>query len=302
MAQGGLYFAEEAIGGLSAGVIGTVIGFPLDTIKTRMMVSSGSHGIFSVGRSIVKNEGISALYRGLVPPLLSLSALNTITFASYSYFRQEVFHASSGWDVRNALSGSCIAPFSSMISTVENVIKTQVQIDNVREKRFKGSLHCLKTVTASHGLGIIYTGHLVNTTRECVFLGTYFFVYEGFREMLFFTHKSLTSNSNSDKPSETHQNWAIPLSGGLAGSVAWFVSFPLDCIRAGVQGQSFNDSSPRKGAFEVAKGLMKTRGIRGLYSGVTPSIVRAFLVSGSRFSAYEGALWLLRGGRDNDHS
>ena len=27
---------EEALGGLSAGIVGTVIGFPLDVIKTRM--------------------------------------------------------------------------------------------------------------------------------------------------------------------------------------------------------------------------------------------------------------------------
>lgn len=169
----------------------------------------------------------------------------------------------------------------------------------MREKRFKGSFDCLRTITESHGLRSIYTGHLVNTTREGVFLGTYFYVYEGFRQMLYFTHKTLISNSAGVKPSESHHKWAIPLSGGLAGSIAWFVSFPLDCIRAGVQGQSFSDGKPRKGSLEVMKELMKTRGIRGLYSGVTPSIVRAFLVSGSRFSAYEAALWLLRGGRDN---
>jgi hypothetical protein len=50
---------------------------------------------------------------------------------------------------------------------------------------------------------------------------------------------------------------------------------------------------------QVFQTLLQTKGIRGLYSGVTPSIARAFLVSGSRFSAYEGALWMIRGGRDN---
>lgn len=263
------------------------------------MQGGSTQGIFSMGRLIVGSEGIGALYRGLVPPLLSLSALNTINFTSYSYFRQEVFHASNRWDYRNALSGMAIGPLSSLISTVENVIKTQVQIDNVREKRFHGSLHCLKTLTENHGLRSIYTGHLVNTTRESLFLGTYFFVYEGFRQMFFITHHSLVSSSEGDKLSDTHHNWAIPLSGGLAGSIAWFVSFPLDCVRAGVQGQSFSSNKPRKGAMQVVKELMKTKGVRGLYSGVAPSILRAFLVSGSRFSAYETTLWLLRGGRDN---
>ena len=42
--------------------------------------------------------------------------------------------------------------------------------------------------------------------------------------------------------------------------------------------------------------LWRTNGVRGLFRGVTPSVLRAFLVSGSRFSAYEGALELLRSG------
>jgi len=110
-------------------------------------------------------------------------------------------------------------------------------------------------------------------------------MYEGLREALFHYH-------GHDHP------LAIPTAGGLAGALAWAVSFPLDCVRAGVQGQDLKDYRRRRGAWQVFVDLMKTRGVRGLYSGVTPSIVRAFIVSGSRFTAYETALWLLRGGRD----
>lgn len=175
-----------------------------------------------------------------------------------------------------------------------------MQVDNVRQKQFTGSLHCLKTLVQTQGPHIIYTGHVVNTAREGVFLGTYFFVYEGFREVLFHAAQMASSEDTHGHHKTTHK-WAIPLSGGLAGSIAWFVSFPLDCIRAGVQGQPLQHDTPRKGSLDVMKELLETKGVRGLYSGVSPSIMRAFLVSGSRFSAYEGALWLMRGGRDNVH-
>jgi solute carrier family 25 carnitine/acylcarnitine transporter 20/29 len=42
------------------------------------------------------------------------------------------------------------------------------------------------------------------------------------------------------------------------------------------------------------------RGVRGLYSGLAPSLARAFVVSGSRFSAYEFALWALKQGKLNE--
>jgi hypothetical protein len=81
---------EEALGGFSAGVIGTVIGYPLDVIKTHMQTSSGattSTSFWRIGSSLVRTQGIFALYRGVLSPLLSLGLVNTLNFGSYSYFQ-----------------------------------------------------------------------------------------------------------------------------------------------------------------------------------------------------------------------
>lgn len=287
MPQSKLSLTQEAVGGLSAGVVGTVIGFPLDTIKARQQVlgRGNNETILSTGIHIVKREGVLGLYRGIVPPLLSLSILNTLNFTSYSYF-QSLYKSQRGWDYRNALAGASCGPLASSVSTVENLIKTQLQLDNVTAKRYKGSVDVLQQLVKEDGLKVLYTGHAVNTARETFFLFTYFGVYEGLREALF--------HLNHD--GKNHP-LLIPVAGGCAGAIAWAASFPLDCVRAGVQGQNLQ-TKKRKGAWQVFAELMKTRGIRGLYSGVQPSIVRAFLVSGSRFTAYETALWLLRGGRD----
>ena len=156
-----------------------------------------------------------------------------------------------------------------------------MQLDNITKKQFQGSLHCVKTLVQAHGPLILYTGYVNNTIREATFLGCYFFIYEGLRETLI-------------QQQILRVTWAVPVSGGLAGAMAWMISFPLDCVRAGEQGQSL---PPKKNAVEIFRQLIKDRGVRGLYSGASASLVRAFLVSGSRFSAYEAALWLLRGGR-----
>ena len=275
---------EEALGGLSAGIVGTVIGFPLDVIKTRMQTGTATEGgMRGVASRIVRTEGIRSLYKGIAPPLISLSIINTLSFTSYSYFR-EVYHGTNGWDVKNSLAGMTGGPLFSIITTPENFIKTQMQMDNVHAKRFRGSFHCASVLIKEHGFLVLYTGNVVNTLREGAFVGCYFYVYEGFRERL------LQKMGNAQV--------AVPVAGGLAGASAWFFSFPLDCIRAGVQGRDLANPVKR-GAVRVFVDLLKSKGILGLYSGVGPSIARAFLVSGSRFSAYEGALWLLRGGRDN---
>lgn len=273
---------EEALGGLAAGIVGTVLGFPLDLVKTRMQTGTVSGGMIGAASHIVRTEGLRSLYKGIAPPLVSLSIVNTVSFTSYSYFRG-LYNGQNGWDGWNALAGMSGSPIFSLITTPENFLKTQMQMDNVHSKRFKGSLHCATTLVKEHGLSVLYTGNVVNTIREGAFVGCYFYIYEGFREVFL--------NAFGNAP------FAVPLAGGLAGSSAWFFSFPLDCIRAGVQGRDLAEPVKR-GAIRVLSDLLKTKGVLGFYAGVAPSIARAFLVSGSRFSAYEGALYLARGGRD----
>jgi solute carrier family 25 carnitine/acylcarnitine transporter 20/29 len=192
------------------------------------------------------------------------------------------------------------APLGSMVSTVENMIKTQMQLDNISDNRFKGSWDCTKTLVQERGLRIIYMGYGVNTVREAAFLGTYFYTYEGLRTFLDCTNnKQNYSDSNLS-------TWTIPVAGGISGALSWFVTFPLDCIRAGIQGQRLSKIEPtvkswgnvicstvpvkRISSMNVFKEIHKTKGFIGLYSGVSPTLARAFIVSASRFSAYELAV------------
>lgn len=118
-----IHLGEEALGGLSAGIVGTVIGFPLDTVKTRMQTGMAtSSNILQVARSVAKEEGTLGLYKGIAPPLISLSILGTLTFGQYSYF-QEVYQANPGWDGRNFLAGISCSPVAGVVSTIENLVK-----------------------------------------------------------------------------------------------------------------------------------------------------------------------------------
>ena len=280
---------------------------------------------------IFRTEGISSVYKGVGPPLISLSIVNTLSFTSYSYFRQNHFHGQDGWDINNAFSGMMGAPVFGIITTPENFLKTQMQVDNVQSKRdtpseskshtnhqttgqrqsqmqhrssgrFNNSLHCAKSLVSSHGIPILYTGHAINTVREAAFVGAYFFCYEGYKRefhSLIQRLEVITSlRSDNSRSDSVATSLAIPMAGGCAGATAWAFTFPLDCVRAGVQGQIIPLQPSLKlqkvGAVETLKSLLETKGVTGLYSGVSPSIARALLVSGSRFSAYEGALWLCR--------
>ena len=289
---------NEVCAGFSAGVAGTVLGFPLDSLKTRMQTSSSSSSgnitITRAGSLIYQEGGILAFYRGIGSPLLALTILNTLNFSSYAYYRKLLNVSDKRlekghFEYKVPIAAGLVGPLSSMISTPFELVKTQMQLDLVNSKsgqrNFNNSLHAAYKLTTKNGISSLYIGHGVNTLREVVFLGTYFTVYEHLKVTLFRFTNNVSSSSI-----------VIPIAGGCSGAIGWFISFPLDLIKANKQGIIINEHNlkNRKSLYQITKMLLDTRGIVGLYSGVVPSIVRAFIVSSTRFSVYEFVLWFLK--------
>ncbi|KAK3288379.1 hypothetical protein CYMTET_4133 [Cymbomonas tetramitiformis] len=210
--------------------------------------------------------------------MTALTILNTMNFASYSYFRRimdvpdEAFQQQIGFDVRIPIAGALGGPLLSIISTPFELLKTQMQLDNVSAKRYRGSLHAAQSILKEHGVRSFYTGHLVNSTREMTFLACYFGVYE---------------HSKASFARTLPSSLAIPVAGGISGACAWFLSYPLDCIKANIQGQRLEIlrlKAPQ--ASQVAANILNTKGLGGLYAGIAPSIMRAFIVSSSRWRCW----------------
>lgn len=70
-------------------------------------------------------------------------------------------------------------------------------------------------------------------------------------------------------------------------------SFPLDVIKSCIQGHPLN--LPKKSFREHVKERYQSAGrtFKGFYSGVSASVLRAFIVSSSRFLAFETTLQVL---------
>mmetsp|Transcript_36360 Transcript_36360/g.79290 ORF Transcript_36360/g.79290 Transcript_36360/m.79290 type:complete len:299 (+) Transcript_36360:342-1238(+) len=289
---------EHLIAGASAGVVGTILGFPLDTLKTRLQTQRTNPrlGAATIALKMLRDEGIiRGFYRGVGPPLLSLTMLNTFCFSSYEFFKRQLdvkavgpMHMEDGertfvFDPKVMIAGTAGGPIGSLVSTPFELVKIQLQLDNVTARRYSGSLDGARTIVRESGVRALYTGLGVNTVREVVFLGTYFGMYEHTKALFIQTLPA---------------GIAVPVAGGMSGALAWFTSFPLDVVKAQIQGQRIDkltDTKSRMISTSFAmKQLFKTHGIVGFYSGVAPSVARAFLVSGSRFSAYEFALWTVR--------
>jgi solute carrier family 25 carnitine/acylcarnitine transporter 20/29 len=317
---------KETVAGAAAGLVGTIIGFPFDTIKTHMQITQCR--ILKTIRIIAKEEGLIGFYRGIAAPLLSLTILNTMNFTIYSkschllgldpensHKLQEIQEGRCKTKIewQYGLAGSVVGPFAGLLSTPFEMIKIRMQLgkklasssssSSSSSASFSVSVKQYNTFTMAasivrqNGFIGLYQGHVVNTVREVVFLSSYFFIYENCKFSLLSclsSYASLSSPSSSSRSSSTAALISIPLSGGIAGAVGWFLSFPLDNIKSNIQTMNLDRAHlfHRKSAFEIGKHILRSRGLLALYSGVVPSVTRAFIVSSTRFSVYEYVLRL----------
>lgn len=82
--------AERFVAGALAGVTATVTCFPLDVMRTRVM-GPGGHvygGVVSTFRNLLQKEGISSLYVGLLPAVISMAPAGAVFYGVYDLLKE----------------------------------------------------------------------------------------------------------------------------------------------------------------------------------------------------------------------
>lgn len=67
-----------------AGLNATIVGSPVDVLKTRMMSRDPSKGgnVFTIIGSTLRNEGVGAFYKGFSANFMRLGCWNTVMFVT----------------------------------------------------------------------------------------------------------------------------------------------------------------------------------------------------------------------------
>lgn len=68
----------------------------------------------------------------------------------------------------------------------------------------------------------------------------------------------------------------------MASVSFWLVVFPMDVIKSRVQSES-----PKANISDILHHILATEGIRGLYRGIGPILLRMIPVTGLLFATYE---------------
>ncbi|KAJ1993771.1 hypothetical protein GGI25_000913 [Coemansia spiralis] len=82
-----LYENRTLASAITAAVTGMLVGYPFDSLKTRMQTHQ-YQSLLACARRSISEEGVAGLYRGLLPPLLTASTAKSMSFSVFEQTKQ----------------------------------------------------------------------------------------------------------------------------------------------------------------------------------------------------------------------
>lgn len=137
---------------------------------------------------------------------------------------------------------------------------------------FRGTWKLTRDIYNKSGFLGFFKGFSATVAREMPGYFFFFGGYEGARHLL--TPPGKTKDEIG--PARTI------VSGGVGGVCLWLSIFPADVVKSRIQ--ITGSSEP---ALSVARAIIRSDGIRALYNGLGPTLLRTFPATGALFLAYE---------------
>lgn len=280
---------RDIFAGTMGGVAQVLSGQPFDTTKVRLQSSTDPNMTpMRVIRSLLRDEGPLAFYKGTLLPLVGIGACVSIQFSVNEYMKR-TFDAQNGGGGVSAmstgqffLSGAAGGlSISGLAAPIEHV-RIRLQVQTV-ESTFNGPMSVLRELYNTGGLRSIYRGLIPTLVREGVGSGMYFVTFE-----------SLVKNNVQKRGIQRKdvESWRLCLYGGLSGYTMWTVIYPVDIVKSKLQTDNHLNWK-YKSIRHVMKDIYATRGLRGFFVGFGPTILRAAPANAATFVAFEQTMRLI---------
>lgn len=279
------YLVSGGVGGMCL----VLVGHPLDTVKVRLQTMpkpAPGHdpmykGTIDCFRKIIAREGPFGLYKGMSAPLVSISPINAVSFFGFGLGRQifEKFQLPHYYQMFCAGGFSGLATLLIMAPAERVKTLLQIQVEG-GGKLYKGPIDVILKLIKEKGISSIYRGLFATLIRDVPSGGMYFFTYE------------LLNDTLRKKFPETTNLGLTIFSGGCAGIAYWIFGMPADVVKSRLQAAP--EGRYPNGLRQVFFELIKNEGPLGLYTGLTPVILRAFPANAACFLGFESCKRFLK--------
>lgn len=242
---------KDFTAGIFANCIGTFIGHPLDTVKVRMQLSPSSASFPSIITQILKNEGLTGLFKGVMSPLLGQAPIGASAFMANDFAKRGLCRTSMSENKQSFISGCFTGACTTIFTTPTEYMK-------IKKQAYKGENLTYSSIIKQEGVKGIFKGYNATVMRDVPGWCAYFFAYDFLKRTFDYY---LGSQDNNKRSAFISQFFA----GGFAGQISWVVSYPADVVKSYIQYHPENTS-----ILQTARLLYSRKGIKYFFNGFSP--------------------------------
>lgn len=281
--------AKDITAGFVGGATQVLIGQPADLIKIRLQTSAYNATSIDIIKSVLKNEGIFAFYKGTLAPLFGVGVCVSLQFYGFHESKRQILQKYNTTQLslwpQTYIAGAFAGIFNSPVTAPIEQLRILSQSNTSTKAR--SLVETVKDLYSSEGLFKgIFRGYNITLLREVQAYGVWFLAYESLISLI--TEKRHYSSRNDITTYE------LLASGAIAGNALWLFSYPLDVIKSNIQSDRFGKESRFNGSImRATEYIWLTSGWRGFWKGIIPCLLRATPCSAGTFASVELALRLM---------
>ena len=200
-------------------------------VKTRFQLQKGISeykSIFDCFGKIIKNEGISRLYRGIAAPILVEAPKRAIKFAANEQYSKLFMSLTGEKRINQKLSiatGVSAGITEAFVVVSFELVKIRMQ-DRANAGKYLNTLDCVKKIFKQEGPLAFFKGLESTIWRHATWNGGYFGVIHGVKSMLpsAINHREQILNNF--------------VAGSIGGTFGTILNTPFDVVKTRIQNQT----------------------------------------------------------------
>ncbi|KAG0652368.1 60S ribosomal L18-B [Hyphodiscus hymeniophilus] len=269
--------AAFCAGGVAGAVSRTVVS-PLERLKILFQIQSAGREEYklSVGKGLMKmwkDEGWKGFMRGNGTNCIRIVPYSAVQFGSYNFYKKFFETGGEMSSVRRLICGGAAGITSVVFTYPLDIVRTRLSIQSASfaalkksspGTRLPGMWSTLTTMYKTEG-GVLalYRGIIPTVAGVAPYVGLNFMTYELVRK--YFTPEG-------DKNPSAVRKLAA---GAISGAVAQTCTYPFDVLRRRFQINTMSGMGYQyKSIFDAVRVIVAHEGIKGMYKGIVPNLLK----------------------------
>lgn len=307
---------QVVVAGGTAGLIARFIVAPLDVVKIRLQLQSHSlsdpllfarrdlhggpvyKGTLPTMRHILRHEGITGLWKGNVPAEMLYVCYGAAQFTAYraTSIALQRFHEASGIAPRplvdSFVAGASAGTAATAATYPLDLLRTRFAAQgNGPDRVYTNLRSAVRDIARDEGVRGFFRGLGPALVQIAPYMGAFFACYEGLKPVA----GQLAGQAGQSLGA------GDAAAGVVAAVVAKTFVFPLDLVRKRIQVQGptrnryvhKNIPAYDGSVVRTLQTILRTESMRGLYRGLTVSLMKAAPANAITMWTYERVLHLL---------